>query len=180
MVLFGVVPIIVSIFVETTSIACRSDMQLMLHNEVDTVTNFFDHVRGLFYAAGWKSSQRIPFDKFQMCMEDHNIELFFNNHNIDTSEAHHIFEELQSQAPSENGVHLDDFALACMHHKRGTKAMEMQKLIVEQSSALKFMMSASDGVKSCEATLSRIVDTLTSQFTIVRHELEEVKNKRGR
>jgi len=174
---YGVFSIIVGVLVDRTAGASNSDLQLTLHREVDKVDTFLRHIRSLFHEAGWKHQDSITSEEFKSCLMDRTMQLYLTSHGIDHHEAKAIFANLLSQESFEGAVTVDDFAYSCLEHMGQAKSTDVQRLLADTSKILNSALRTGQSVQEQHATLVACVNTLTSQFAIVRHELEELHNK---
>jgi len=173
-VVFGATSVIVGVFVDRTALACRNDLHLTLHNEVDKVEAFLRHMRYLFRDAGCLDgdADNLTYDEFKACMGDNSVQLYLKSHELDVSDAHTIFEMLQTCDPMKGGITVDDFVYGCLQSKGVAKGIDLQQLLYDSQIVRN---SICDGVKSNSIMLKRCADTLTTQFAVVRHELEELR-----
>jgi len=174
---YGVSSIIVGVFVDRTAEVSNKDLQLTLNREVDKVETFLRHVRFLFHKAGWKRKDIITSEEFTQCLRDRTILFYLTSHGIDVPEAKAVFENLLDHESSAGGITVDDFAYGCMQRMGQAKSTDVHILLEDTRRILDSAIRTDQNVREQNTMLAACVNTLTSQFAIVRHELEELHHK---
>merc|ERR1712194_635450 len=108
----------------------------------------------------------------EACLENYALQIYLESHGIEKPDACRIFTILEDADKRTLGVTCEEFSYGCLHHARSSKSIDMHELLAGQKSVMRTLMGNRDATRTNLELLKANTETMTTQFTHVRDDLE--------
>lgn len=126
---FGLLNIMVGVFVQEASGILKWDRELVLEDVLDKEHSRYWQLRDLFFELDQDGDDKISLEELSRGMEDSRIKAYFTHLNIDMARAPEFFGFLDTDG---NGfVTMDEFITGCMRFQGSAKPLEVASLLIE-------------------------------------------------
>lgn len=124
---FGVLNVVVGAFVATTADVASRDRDALVTAEIAKMHGYLAKARQFFQEADMDGNGRLSWDEFEHYMQNEKVKAFFQALDLDVTQAHTVFELLDSDESNE--VTVDDFIDGCMRLKGQARNVDLNLLL---------------------------------------------------
>merc|ERR1719221_1226705 len=89
---FGVLNVVIGMFVETASQVSKRDQEAIIRNQLDRVHEYSVNIRKFFHDADSNKSGNLSWDEFERHLQDERIKAYFSSLELDVSQAYTLFQ----------------------------------------------------------------------------------------
>lgn len=125
---FGVLNVVVGTFVAHSVDVAAKDKEEIVKNEMNQLADYARMVRDFFVEADSDSSGTLTWEEFEVHMQDKRVKAYFQALQLDISQAHHLFELLDSDGSNE--VTIDEFLKGCLRLKGQARNIDLNLLML--------------------------------------------------
>merc|ERR1740121_540705 len=115
--IFGVLNVVVATFIKATMENVARNRTQLIFQEMEKLEDYAQKVGQFFMEADANDSGTLSWEEFQAHMAEPRVKAFFQALELDTSQAHKLFELLD--VDGDNQVSIEEFQAGCMR-LRGT------------------------------------------------------------
>jgi Ca2+-binding EF-hand superfamily protein len=128
-VVFGVLNVVIGVFVHRTQQVKLHDKDLAVQEEMELSRSFVKELRELLTDHGLPHNAKLTWDALEQQLQRREVQMYLQTHRIDVGEAEELFNLID--ADREGVVQLDDFVYGCQRMKGEAKAMDIVLLYEE-------------------------------------------------
>jgi len=136
-VMFGMLNILVGIFVQKSNELFHLDQELVMNEEMNQKSSYLNQIQELFKKIDTDLSNTLTWEELIANLQDERVMTYFALLQIDVSEAKGLFQLLDVNESGEVGI--DEFIMGCMRLKGAAKSIDMATMMYEnKKTAMKF------------------------------------------
>lgn len=157
---FGVLNIIIGIFVESANSIVQTDRDLVVASEIERKESYANHIKEMFAEIDENRSGTISWTELQHYIQDERVVAYFAALDLDITEAVGLFKLLDVQGTNE--VSIDEFVVSCLRLKGGAKTVDLTTLQYENKKQIcmfhKFRDECNDHFERFEAHFQTVME----------------------
>jgi len=128
-VVFGVLNVVTSLFVDSVYQVSKQDRDIVVQDELTRNKMYAHNIQMFFYEADKDSSGMLSWEEFEAHLADERVKAYFATLQLDTSQARALFMLLD--VDETNAVEIDEFVGGCMRLKGDAKSIDVNMLLYE-------------------------------------------------
>lgn len=128
-VLFGLLNVLVGLFVQSTAAIADYDREFVIQEEMENQTSMMNKMRELFVQVDTDNSGTITWQELKDNMGADCVKAYFSLVEIDVHEAQGLFHLLDVDESGEVGI--EEFIMGCMRLKGTAKSIDLATLLYE-------------------------------------------------
>lgn len=135
-VIICVLNVLTSVFVQRANELVKLDRDLVIQCQLVSNENFCNEMKLIFEEADTDGTGAITQEKFLCYLQDENVQAYFTTHQLDTTEAHDLFDlmldsDKRRRSPEDQDpvVLIEDFVLGCMRLRGQAKSSDVATLL---------------------------------------------------
>jgi len=135
-VIICVLNVLTSVFVQRANELVKLDRDLVIQCQLVSNENFCNEMKSIFEEADTDGTGAITREKFLCYLRDENVQAYFTTHQLDTTEAHDLFDlmldsDKKRRSPEDQDpvVLIEDFVLGCMRLRGQAKSSDVATLL---------------------------------------------------
>jgi len=173
--MFGIMNVVIGVFVHKTAEMKHHDRDLAVQEEMELTIVFARELKALFDGHGMTTDTKISWDMFKEHLERIEVQMYFQTHHIDISEAEELFALLDSDNSGE--ICLDDFAYGCQRIKGPAKSIDIVFLFEEVNYLKDCVCEFRDQHRSASRDAAMWQEKVLHSIMDVRVDLQEHQEK---
>lgn len=128
-VIFGVLNVVTSIFVDSASQVSKKDRDIVTQHSIASNQAYAKSIRNFFYEADKDGSGTLSWEEFESYLTDEKVQAYFGSLGLDVSQARALFMLLD--VDESNSVGIEEFVFGCMRMKGEAKSIDVNMLLYE-------------------------------------------------
>lgn len=138
--LFGVLNIVMGIFVDQAMQISQNNRELRMKEQLEAEIELVEELKSVFQGADKDSSGTLTWNEFKQLLTDDRVTIYLSTLELDISEAQVLFRLLDSENTDE--VSIDYFVWGCMRFKGAAKSIDMCTLLFEHRQQKRMLTDA--------------------------------------
>eukprot|EP00929_Paragymnodinium_shiwhaense_P009670 TRINITY_DN11392_c0_g1_i1.p1 TRINITY_DN11392_c0_g1~~TRINITY_DN11392_c0_g1_i1.p1 ORF type:complete len:891 (+),score=183.28 TRINITY_DN11392_c0_g1_i1:97-2769(+) len=172
---FGILNVITSVFVETATEVARQDKESMVLTQIKRQEVYYKNVKTFFEQADEDRSGLLSWAEFEGHLQDERVQAYFRSLELDVTQARALFMLLDLDDSDE--VSIDEFVDGCLRLKGEAKSIDVNMLLYENE---RMIGKHIEFMERTNAQLEALADSLGALSKVQQADADAKKQNHSR